>query len=238
MSNLSVGSGVIVIFLITGSPDRVSALSSRATRGPYPASYPRPPTGEGWTTRSRFPAAFRPPAFASRSSDSRRGVGPSSRSAYRPTAGPRRGYRVPHARAATGEGALCTPGTTVLTPAGDRAWPAFAASQRQRPCTPPPALHLAGLHITRHQRRFKQFTRPVFPSPAAARMERAAASAFPRASHPADRSRTTHVGVGTGQLSTDLEQRSTTSADLQSSVFAHNVRPRRRNDPCESFSRL
>jgi hypothetical protein len=32
---------------------------------------------------SRFPAAFRPPAFASRSSDSRRGVGPSSRSAYR-----------------------------------------------------------------------------------------------------------------------------------------------------------
>jgi hypothetical protein len=32
---------------------------------------------------SRFPAAFRPPAFASRSSDSRRGAGPSSRSAYR-----------------------------------------------------------------------------------------------------------------------------------------------------------
>jgi hypothetical protein len=30
-----------------------------------------------------------------------------------------------------------------------------------------------------------QFTRPVFPSPATARMERAAASAFPRASHPA-----------------------------------------------------
>ena len=33
---------------------------------------------------SRFPAAFRLPAFAFRSSDSRRGVGPSSRSAYRP----------------------------------------------------------------------------------------------------------------------------------------------------------
>ena len=32
----------------------------------------------------RFPAAFRLPAFAFRSSDSRRGVGPSSRSAYRP----------------------------------------------------------------------------------------------------------------------------------------------------------
>ena len=34
---------------------------------------------------SRFPIAFRPPAFASRSSDSRRGIGPSSRSAYRTT---------------------------------------------------------------------------------------------------------------------------------------------------------
>jgi len=40
---------------------------------------------------------------------------------------------------------------------------------------PAPTLHLTGLHITRHQRRFKQFTRPVFPSPAATRMERAAA---------------------------------------------------------------
>jgi NAD(P)-dependent dehydrogenase (short-subunit alcohol dehydrogenase family) len=32
---------------------------------------------------SRFPVAFRLPAFASRSSDARRGIGPSSRSAYR-----------------------------------------------------------------------------------------------------------------------------------------------------------
>jgi hypothetical protein len=65
---------------------------------------------------SRFPVAFRPPAFASRSSDSHRGIGPSSRSAYRPTAGPRRGYRVPHARARTGVGAPSTPRTTVLIP--------------------------------------------------------------------------------------------------------------------------
>jgi hypothetical protein len=53
-----------------------------------------------------FPVAFRPPAFASRSSFARRGVGPSSRSAYRPLAGPRRGYPVPHTRATTGLGAL------------------------------------------------------------------------------------------------------------------------------------
>jgi len=43
-----------------------------------------PPAG-GLASASRFPAAFRPPAFASRSSDTRRGVGPSSRSAYRTT---------------------------------------------------------------------------------------------------------------------------------------------------------
>jgi hypothetical protein len=53
--------------------------------------------------------------------------------------------------------------------------------------------------FTRHQRGFTQFTRPVFPSPAAAQMERAAASAFPRASHPADQEPTTHVEDGTGQ---------------------------------------
>jgi hypothetical protein len=47
---------------------------------------------KGPAITSRFPAVFRLPAFASRSSDSRRGVGPSSRSADRPTStGPRRG---------------------------------------------------------------------------------------------------------------------------------------------------
>jgi len=64
---------------------------------------------------------------------------------------------------------------------------------------PAPASHRAGLCLTRHQRGFTQFTRPVFPSPAAARMERAAASAFPRASHPADQEPATHARVGTGQ---------------------------------------
>ena len=84
MSNLSFGSGVIVVFLFTGSPDRVSALSGPATRaGIRPVIRGHRP--EGPDIRSRFPAAFRPPAFASRSSDSRRGVGSSSRSTYRPS---------------------------------------------------------------------------------------------------------------------------------------------------------
>jgi hypothetical protein len=38
---------------------------------------------EGAAIASRVPVAFPPPAFASRSSDSRRGIGPSLRSAYR-----------------------------------------------------------------------------------------------------------------------------------------------------------
>ena len=115
-SSLSFGSGVIVIFLFTGSPDRVSTLSRPGTR---PGIRPVIRDGqlEGLAIASRFPAAFRPPAFASRSSHSRRGIGPSSRSAYRAhTARTRRGYRVPHARAATGVGAPYTPRTTVLIP--------------------------------------------------------------------------------------------------------------------------
>jgi len=47
---------------------------------------------KGPAITSRFPVVFRLPAFASRPSDSRRGVGPSSRSAYRTSPpGPRRG---------------------------------------------------------------------------------------------------------------------------------------------------
>ena len=125
-----------IVFLFTGSPDRVSALSGRATRARIRPVIRDDPL-EGRAIVSRFPAAFRLPAFASRSSHSRRGVQLSSRSAYRPTAGPRRGYRVPHARVATGLGALCTPGTTVLIPAGARPQPASAAFSTASPCTPP-----------------------------------------------------------------------------------------------------
>ena len=46
---------------------------------------------------SRFPVAFRLPAFASWPSFARWGTGPPLRSAYRPKAGPQRGCHVPHA---------------------------------------------------------------------------------------------------------------------------------------------
>jgi len=73
---------------------------------------------EGPAITSRFPAAFRPPAFASRSSASRQGIGSPHGRPTGPRAGPRRGYRVPHARAATGVGAPYTPRTVVLTRSG------------------------------------------------------------------------------------------------------------------------
>jgi hypothetical protein len=72
------------------------------------------------------------------------------------------GYRVPHARAATGVGALYTPRTAVLIPADRGCRPAPAASQRP---VPAPGVRPIGLgsRITRHQRGFKQFTRPGLP---------------------------------------------------------------------------
>jgi len=88
-------------------------------------------------------------------------------------------------------GRRCSPGQVVSLTGACR----FTAAS---PCSPP-ARPINGGRFTRHQRGFTQFTRPVFPSPAAARMERRAASAFPRASHPADREPTTHAEVGTGQ---------------------------------------
>jgi hypothetical protein len=50
-----------------------------------------------------------------------------------PRAGPRRGSRVPHARAAPGLGALCAPRTAVLLPAKARSRPAPAALPRLVP---------------------------------------------------------------------------------------------------------
>ena len=134
-----------------------------------------------------------------------------------PRFGPRRGYHVPHARAATGEGALWTPGTTVLTPTEATTGRAPAASQRPVPA-PRRTSHRQGSRLTRHQRGFKQFARPAFPSSVAARMERAALGLEPRASHPADQEPDSARRGGDRSSSTNLELHAQlTSADLQSS---------------------
>jgi hypothetical protein len=99
---------------------------------------------------SRFPAAFRPPAFASRSPCSRPDLGlPHGRlTGHHLAPGPGRGYCVSHLRDTTGVGAPSTPGTAVLLPAGCRARPAPAAPQRPVPaprtCIPPAGLRNYG----------------------------------------------------------------------------------------------
>jgi hypothetical protein len=157
---------------------------------------------------SRFPVAFPLPAFASRSSDTRRGVGPSLRSAYRarpkthPDLDGVTTFRTHELR----------PGWVPSLPRGRRCSPGqvdsltgACRSAAASPYHPAPTSHLTRLCLTRHQRGFTQFTRPVFPSPAAARMERAAASAFPRASHPADQEPDDARQGGDRPPNTDLE---------------------------------
>jgi len=105
VSNLSLGSGVL-----TSSPRRLTRPASalfRAGQQPYPASYAGA-AGGGASIRSRFPAAFRPPAFAFRVF-----LRPLGDSAFLTVglpagnpAGPHRGCHVPHAIDTTGEGVL------------------------------------------------------------------------------------------------------------------------------------
>ena len=169
------------------------------------------------TIMSRFPVAFRLPAFASRSSDTRRGVGLSSRSAYRtrPRARPdpdgvtafrthelRPGWVPPIPR-----GRRCssrTEGRTQPAPAAPRR-PVLAPRSNIPSCgallheasTRVQAIHPSGLPLAcgrpdgtgRHL---------GFP---------------PRLPHPAGQEPTTHARGGDRPSSTDLEQRSTTSAD-------------------------
>ena len=81
----------------SAGPLTTKAKAAAASRRPghqtrYPLLVMRDCQLKGPAVTSRFPAVFRLPAFASRPSDSRRGVGPSLRSAYRALPpGPRRG---------------------------------------------------------------------------------------------------------------------------------------------------
>jgi hypothetical protein len=104
----------------------------------------------------------------------------------------------------------------VLTPTQATTGRASAASQRPVPA-PRRTSHRQGSRLTRHQRGFKQFARPVFPSSVAARMERAALGLEPRASHPADQEPDSARRGGDRSSSTDLELHAQlTSVDLQS----------------------
>jgi hypothetical protein len=83
----------------------------------------------------------------------------------------------------------------------DRRLPLFGGQSLH----PAPTSHRTGLRLTRHQRGFKQFTRPTVPLACGRPDGTGRPWAFPRASHPADQEPTTHAEVGTGHRSTDLE---------------------------------
>ena len=81
----------LVCPLVGGSSSSSSSGAHLTTSARFRARAPGPVSGRlsetaAWkeaTSLSRFPAAFPPPTFASWSSCARRGIGPSSRSAYR-----------------------------------------------------------------------------------------------------------------------------------------------------------
>lgn len=162
---MSVGTGLVPTVSRQAHLTRVSPLPRPGTN---PGIRPviREPPVEGPGVRSRFPAAFRPPAFASRVI-----LFPPGSWAFLTVGlppchsdGPCRGFHVPHSRDTTGLGAFSTPGTAVLIL--DR-MPCPASACRfttASPCTPLPLPTTEPL-FTRHQRRFTRFTRPVCPSP-------------------------------------------------------------------------
>ena len=149
---------------LTGSPDpRQHPFGS----GQLPVSGQlSETTGGGPAILPRFPVAFRPPAFASQVILSPLGdwafltVGLPATDVRRTPTGLPRSTRTRYDRG----GCLLYPGAAVLNPAD---WKSSAGACRFTAASPAPrlAIHRRGSRITRHQRRFTQFTRPVFPLP-------------------------------------------------------------------------
>jgi hypothetical protein len=171
----------------------------------------------------RFPAAFRPPAFASRSSHPRRGVGPPSRSAYRTNSPDPDGvttFRTHEQR----------PGRASLIPRGRWCSPrpgtvpgrAPAAISAASPYTP--LLHpIHGAGVDEASTEIHAIHPSGLPLACGPRMERAP-SGFPPSSEPHHYWRRTS---GQGQaMSTSLELCARHQPSLQSTKSPRNVRPR------------
>ena len=202
----------------SSSQAHLTASARFRVRAPRPGIrpvIPRPPAG-GLVITPRFPAAFRPPAFASRSSFPAGELGPphgrlTGQDGRTPTGFPR------SARTSCDRvGRPLNPGDNGAHPDRGDYRPGARRFAAASPCTPP-HFPSTGVCITRHHRGFTQFARPVFPSPVAARMERAALGLYPRASHPADQEPDDARQGGDRPSSTDLELHAQlTSVDLQS----------------------
>jgi hypothetical protein len=138
-SNLSVGSGVVVIFSSLAHLTASARFRARA-QGPVSGRLCGTATWRERPSRPGFPLRFRCRHFASRSSDSRRGIGRSSRSAYRRRrSAPRTSTGSPRsARTSYGRGGC------LLYPEDDGAHPGLdGVPSRHLPLLDGQTLHLA-----------------------------------------------------------------------------------------------
>ncbi len=181
---------------------------------------------------ARFPVAFRLPAFASWVI-----LSPLGNWAFLAVGLPvlvakaraPSGFHVPHARVATGMGALSTPGTAVLTRPTAFLRSPPAASQRQSPCTPV-LLPSSGAQHHEASSRVHCIHPSGLPLACSARMRRAPLGLSPEL-HTLP-SPAAHVGVGTGVEHTPGTTQSTTSVDPPFCESSRNVRPRVAQGSC------
>jgi len=185
--------GSSVIVASTGPPDpRQHPFGS----GHRPVSGQLCETAGGGASHvSRVPVAFRLPAFAFRVILCPLGDWAFLAVGLPGNARTPSGFHVSHARAATGLGALSTPGTAVLTRPTFAPRPPPAAFNGNVPA-PRSNLHHPGLSITRHHRGFTCVHPSGLPLACSPRMERAPLSFSPELRTPP--SPATHVRVGTG----------------------------------------
>ena len=207
-SNLSVGSGAVVIFsslthLTTSARFRARASSPVSGRLYGAASW------RGWRSCPGFPLRFRRRHSLLGHPIPAGGLGLPGGRLTGPKAGPRRGYRVPHARATSGVGALSTPRTVVLIPAKSSPCPAPAALLRPV-LQPRSSIPSCGALLDEASTRVQAIRPSALPLACSSRMEREPLG-FPLELRtpplPA-----AHVEGGARPSSTNLEQRSMTSA--------------------------
>jgi len=221
VSNLSLGSGVL-----TSSPRRLTRPASalfRAGQQPYPASYAGT-AGGGASIWSRFPAAFRPPAFASRVFLRPLGIPLPLRSAYRQIS-----RRTPSglSRSACDRydrgGRPLNPGDGGALPASQIRLAGTRRLATAGPYSPASRNPPARVLMTRRHRGFTHVHPSGLPQPVTPGWNRSP-SAFPRASHPT----VTHDARrgGDGPLRTGPGATPSTSIDPPSTSSTHHMRPR------------